>query len=101
MSEMAGDPELQVSEMNQLPPRFLVFAFWGLEAVQEQFLFAEAKEMLQVIPLSIHLVGSQRRHFTPSLAHHYQPEGSAKSRLLGLRVDERDVQQGEGICLHG
>ena len=42
---MASYPELQISNVHQMPPRCLMFSFGRLELIQKQVLFAKAEEM--------------------------------------------------------
>lgn len=72
--EGTGDPELKVSQVSQIPPAFFVLHIWGLEASQQQSLFAEADKMLDVKALVVSGMDVQQAKGAAFLSDNEQPE---------------------------
>ena len=70
----ASDPELEVSQVGQLPPVFFVLQVWGLEASQHQSLFTETNKMFDIKALVVSSVDVQQAERVAFLSHDEQPE---------------------------
>ena len=70
----AGNPQLEVSQVGQLPPVFFVLQVWGLEASQQQALFTETEKVFEILALVVSRVDVQQAECVAFLTHDEQPE---------------------------
>jgi hypothetical protein len=60
-SDIFCSPKLEISQGHQPPPMFFMLVVGCLELVEQKFLFAKAKEMLQIVALQVSFINVEQR----------------------------------------
>lgn len=101
VGERRGEPQLDVSQADQLPPVLFVPYLGGLKLVEQQTVLREAKEMLQVETLTIGGVDLFERQLGASSPPYDQPQRALEHKRSGLGIEDAASEQIEGLRVHG
>src|SRR3990172_5304039 len=96
----AGDPQLQVGQVSQSPPVLFMLYLWGLEASQQQSLFAKAEEMFEIKTLVVGGENVQQVERAALLSHEDDPKRLRVSQRA-VCIVQANADEGEGIAVHG
>ena len=80
-NDAPDEPELDIGELTELPPVLFVGRDGGLIRREQEALFAEAKEVFQIIALAIGVPDVHQRQVTLARTGHDEPEGPLTDEL--------------------